>query len=482
MAGGGCGERQGDVHLACAADEDELGCFFLTGLLVEDSSAADHHGAEGGVEGAGDAQDSLAKEHHAQHADTHEDENEDLSASSKLCEKMHQIVLMRDMQTNMHGSQDQELQSAQALPPNTCAPAEEHAGEAPRDVMAEVQDRVERLQEAAAGAAALREQHSLLAAQRAAEQQLASSAAAQTAAGAECVGSSGQEEGDSAATLAADAERMLARLAQEKAEAGEQAAKRAQAEAAAAAQLAKEERAAAEAAAAAAERAAAQREEEQEAAAARAAEEQSAAAAAAAKLEEAARAAADNECLAAADNEAQENAAAEAVADGGKLGMVSAPVPGEGAQEEDEEDGDEGKDEALDGEALEVASQTRAKAQREVEASVEESGRRVGEMRQQLTTYMEQLQAKSSRPRGAWTGREGLAEDEEAEHDALIQLPANFEEVVAAAAAHAMHESERICSPLLAHLRRTLLAHTGPLQRASTPSACPFAPSPPSPS
>ena len=67
--------------------------------------------------------------------------------------------------------------------------------------------------------------------------------------------------------------------------------------------------------------------------------------------------------------------------------------------------------------------------------------------------------------------------------EALIQLPANFDEVVAEAAAHAMHESEgpQLPSPRPPHgwaapcLPASLPPDTWPLLRGPPPAASPFA-------
>jgi len=63
-------------------------------------------------------------------------------------------------------------------------------------------------------------------------------------------------------------------------------------------------------------------------------------------------------------------------------------------------------------------------------------------MREQLTDYMQQLQCRST-ARGWGEEGEGGEGGGEEEEEPLIQLPSNFQELLAAAEADAIHESER---------------------------------------
>ena len=408
------------VPLASVGNEDsDVGGFFLTGLFVHDTP----------VKG----------EEHVQ-----EGQQEHLSASSKLCEKMQNIVLMRDMRASGSGSES-EGEVEQAAAPDVC-PLHTVMQEDDGGMQQEKAGQVKREREAAsaAPASALREEHLHLAEQRAAEQDRAAKAAAEKAAAAERAAAANQ-----AATEAA--EQMLAQLAWDAAAAAEaeaDAARRGKEEAAAA-QKEKDERTAAADEETAAERKAAAEATGAPAIKASKAREQSPAQAKTegeagegeakegeAKEGEAKPAPAaasrrpEEDHAAAARQEEEETAQERPETEAARPETEAANRAATEADEEQEQEEESWHEEALD----------MAKVQREMQESVQDSARRVCAMREELTTYLHQLQAKSvSRPPAA--GDEGLAG--ELQEDALIDLPANFKEVVAAAEALAMHESER---------------------------------------
>lgn len=81
--GGGdpsCEEVSGSSEGLGLVQEEDAGGFFLTGLDIGDEGSGRHR---------------EASRRHGEHA-----AEEDLSASSKLCEKMHQIVLLREVQAS----------------------------------------------------------------------------------------------------------------------------------------------------------------------------------------------------------------------------------------------------------------------------------------------------------------------------------------------------------------------------------------------
>jgi hypothetical protein len=418
------------VPLASVGNQDsDVGGFFLTGLFVHDTPAKGEEDAEEG-------------------------QQEHPSASSKLCEKMQNIVLMRNMRAS--GSES-ESEVEQGAAPDVCPMHTEMEQDDGVLQQEEASQGMEQ-QEPAAPASALREEHVLLAEKRAAEHDMEAKGAAEKAPAAKCVAAANQ-----AATEAA--EQMLAQLAAAAAAAAAaeaEAASRGKEEAAAA-QKEKDEQAAAECKAAgeatgapaikatAREQSPAQAKME---AGAKEAEAKEAPGAASRKPEEDHAA-----CAAAARHEEEETAQERAETEAASRAATEADQ----AQEKEEESSHE---EALD----------RAKVQREVQESVEESARRVCCMREELTTYLQQLEGKSAR-RPAAAGDEELAGG--LEEDALIELPANFKEVVAAAEALAMHESER------PHVRRACAAPTCPTRHAmffssaSSSTACYTPPSPP---
>ena len=368
--------------------DSDVGGFFLTGLFVHDTPAKGEEDVE---------------------VDVEEGQQEHLSVSSKLCEKMQNIVLMRNMRAS--GSESESGDVEQGAAPGVCplhTEMEKDDGVMQQEeaVMREEEAaQVMQQQEPAAPASSLREEHVLLAEQRTAEQDMEAKAAGEKAGGGETVAACCVAAANQAATE--PAEQMLA--AAECKAAGEVTgapgikASKAREQSPAQAKMEAEAKPA-------------------PGAASRNPEEDHAACAAAARHEE------EETAQKRAETEAANRAATEA----------------EQAHEKEDESS---HDEALD----------RAKVQREVQESVEESARRACCMREELTTYLHQLEGKSAR-RPAAAGDEGLAG--ELEEDALIELPANFKEVVAAAEALAMHESER------SHVRRACAAPTRPTRHA----------------